>query len=155
MNRNDPNNCFLGLTPYTLIADASGSEVNVQFPLVKRLATFTFDQNLGILGLQLSSSITNTETDLTGIFIFVGTVAKAPIINITNDSGLGLWLSHISNLNAVPGFASPASRSTTIGFSESGIYLQAGDPVAIYGCSGPSDDNLLAAVLNIYTIPVK
>lgn len=146
------NDCFLGLTPYSLITNVDGTGVNSAFPLVTRLATFTFNQNLGILGLQLSSSITNVSTSLAGIFVFVGSVARAPIINITNNVNQGLWLSHLTNLNAVVGFASPASRSTTIGFGESGIHLQAGDPVSIYACGANSADNLFAAVLNIYTI---
>lgn len=146
------NKCFLGLTPYTLTMDIDGSVVGSVFPEVQRVSTFTFTQNLGILGLQLSSSLTNTEADLMGVFVVIGSVAKAPVINITNNSNQGIWLTHLSNLNAVVGFASPSSRSTTIGFGESGIHLQAGDPVSLYACCGPSADNLLSAVLNIYTI---
>lgn len=146
------NDCFLGLTPYSLIVNTTGDVVANSFPLVSRLATFTFDQNLGILGLQLSSTLTNTEDELMGIFVLVGSVARAAQVGITNNVNQGLWISHLSNLNAVTGFASPSSRSSTIGFGESGIHLQAGDPVSLYGCCGASADNLIAGILNIYTI---
>lgn len=146
------SDCFLGLTPYTLIMDVDGSDIAETYPSIQRITTFTFDQNLGILGMQFSSSLTNTEADLMGLFVLVGAAARVDVITLDSAVNQGIWISHLSNLNAVPGFASPSSRSTTIGFGESGIHLQAGDPVSIFGCCGPSADNLMAGVLNIYTI---
>ena len=143
--------CFLGITPYTLIADAIGTDVNTSFPYATRVATFKFNQNLGILGLQFSSTLTNVSAGLVGLFVVIGGAATMPLVNLTSNNQ-GMYVSHITNLNAVAGFASPASRSTTIGFGDSGIHLTSTMPVSIYACSDNVADNLITGILNIYTI---
>lgn len=148
------NQCFLGLTPYTLITSVDGTQINSAFPTLRRLATFRYNQNLGILGMQFSTTLTNVSATLCGLFVFIGSIALSPVLALTpNESAnQGLWLSHITNLNAVPGFASPASRVSTMGFGESGIHLPASQPVSIYGCADNDAENLLTGILNIYTI---
>lgn len=149
------NDCFLGLTPYTLIAAADGTQVATSFPNLVRMATFRLNRNLGILGMQFSSTLTNVSaTDLMGLFVFIGSIALTNVIALTptESANQALWLSHITNTNAVPGFASPASRVSTVGFGESGIHLPAGQPVSIYGCAGNDASNLLTGILNLYTI---
>lgn len=144
--------CYLSLTPYTLLTSVDGTQINTAFPLATRLATFTFKQNLGILGFQLSSTLTNVDATLLGVFMVVGSNAKQDLIQLTNNANSGLWMSHVSNLNAVPGFASPSSRSSTVGFGESGIHLQAGEAVSLFGCGANDAGVLLTALLNIYAV---
>lgn len=148
--------CYYGLVPYTLTVDLTGDDVASVFPLLTKVASFKFDQPLGIMGLQLSSSLTNVTAEMLGVFVMIGSGAAQDQITLTNSVNSGCWITQLTNLNAVPGFASPASRTTMVNFAnDTGIQLNSGDEIAIFACSDSDADNLISACLNIYTILTK
>ena len=140
-----------------LVAQTNGASIATPFPLIKRLATFTFTKDTGLVGLTLSSSIVNTTTGVAGAFVAQD---QGTTINLTQTSATqvpaNVFLSQITHQNSTIGTIAPAARTNSLAFGEetSILPLRAGSGISIYAAMDNDAANLFAACLSIYTITI-
>jgi hypothetical protein len=141
-----------------LVAQTNGAAIATPFPLIKRLATFTFTKDTGLVGLTLSSSIVNTTTSgVAGAFVAQD---QGATINLTQTAPTqvpaNVFLSQITHQNSSISTIAPAARTNSLAFGEetSIIPIRAGAGISIYASMENDAANLFAACLSIYTITI-
>lgn len=135
----------------TFSAQAIGTDLNNVFPLVKRVGSYTFTANCAIVGVTLSSSITNVTTDVAGIFILPDGAEAA--MSITGD--IPCLIAHTSFKNALAGSPVSANRTNGVAFGDNtAMKMNGGTKMGIYMCAGNDATNLLLATVSMIIVPI-
>jgi hypothetical protein len=128
----------------------AGSATSI-FPLAVKVAEIDLQTNAGLIGLTLSTSITNyTASSTCGIFFGLDNGAVSDVNGMSR-----LFLNHICGQNASAGIPSAASRTNSIQMGQNSAYrVNCGQKFALY-MSAPNDaTTLLTAVASIYWINI-
>ena len=121
------------------------------FPVAVKVAEIDLQTNAGLIGLTLSTSITNYAAFSTcGIFFGLD---NGPVSDVNGMSRL--FLNHICGQNASTGIPASASRTNSIQMGQNSAYrVNCGQKFALY-MSAPNDaPTLLTAVASIYWINI-
>lgn len=150
----------LGRSPYrftnfqsrNIVADVLGTAVNALFPRARRIATLDLEAEAMLYALSLSSSLINgTNLDTVGVFVAVD---SGEVIDTSDMTGL--FLSHITRQNSIPGLPTASSRSNALNFGEATAYkLSSGRRLALYACSDNVADNEISAICSVYWSPLS
>jgi hypothetical protein len=138
-----------GAAVYNLALAANAA--SAVFPIAVKVAEIDLQTNAGLIGLTLSTSITNyTASSTCGIFFGLD---NGPASDVNGMSRL--FLNHICGQNASSGIPAAASRTNSIQMGQNSAYrVNSGQKFALY-MSAPNDAyTLLTAVASIYWINI-
>lgn len=121
------------------------------YPLAKRMATFRFTANAAIIGISLTSAITNLDSAIAGVFLLYD--AKQPSLDVSSDAPI--LVCHISQKNSLAGTPVSANRTNGITFSDStAMKVNGGQDVGLYVSVVSNAGNLITALAQFVWIPI-
>jgi hypothetical protein len=130
-----------------------GTAVNTAFPSVLSVATYEFKQNAAVVGINLSSSITNLDTALAGIFVLV---QESNVTTRKLDGVSPIIVGHTTYKNATATAPVSANRSSGVAFGDFTAYhFNQGEKLGIFMCAANTAGNLLMATVQVIFIPVS
>lgn len=141
--------CYLSVSSYMISAQASGVALGA-YPTANRLTTFSYNQNLAIIGMQLSSTY-DVQTAPVGVAVVIGTTPLT--LDITGSPNI--YMIQVAQVNDDTVTVTGIGLSDFISFNGAGISLPNGSLVGIYGWGAGSANNVLAASLCIHTVLAK
>lgn len=121
------------------------------FPEMVLLDTLKFTVAYALMGVQLSSSITNLGTPLAGVFVVVG--QDKPKLTVSNS--IGSPICQYSAQNSIVGppiVPIPTTKSGSAPFGSLGYPLPAGTPVSLYGFGDDTDGNFIHGIAQLYLV---
>mgnify|MGYP000616250961 CR=1 FL=1 len=158
---NNPNfystrqyNLFTNFRTTVFSFKANGTQVNNEFPSIRRMASYRFETNVGLIAMRLTSSIINVTSGVNGTAgIFL---AKDNGEIVSAGDGFDLYLDHITLKNSSSLNANPSNNRTQISFGDSTvIQLDSQQPISLYACGGNDADNLFSALAILYWIQIN
>ena len=138
-----------GAAVHTLALAANAT--SAAFPVAVKVAEIDLQTNAGLIGVTLSTSITNyAASSVCGIYFGLD---NGPASDVNGMSRL--FLNHICGQNAMAGIPAAASRTNSIQMGQNSAYrVNSGQKFALY-MSAPNDaTTLLTAVASIYWINI-
>ena len=150
----------LGILNRIIEARTTGNIFNpaltFNYPTMKRVATYQFDQPSHVVAMVLSSSLLNFDTQEMAVAVARGNNDFLNISNSDNNqvAASDVFMTQISHQNSAAGSLSPVSRTTAVSFSPrvAVIDYAAGGMISIYAASGNNASSLIATTLSIYFI---
>jgi hypothetical protein len=152
---------FQNFLTRSVTANLTGAQVNARavttgalsstFPLGVKVAEIDLQTNAGLIGLTLSTSITNyTASSVCAIYFGLDNGDASDVNGMSR-----LFLNHICGQNASAGIPAAASRTNSIQMGQNSAYrVNSGQKFALY-MSAPNDaTTLLTAVASIYWINI-
>jgi hypothetical protein len=131
------------------LAAAAGSSSN--FPRAVKVAEIDLQSNAGLIGLSLSSTVTNFDVTAT-CAVLLG-LDNGPVVNV--DSLDRLFISHLSGVNSIPGLPASTSRTNALQMGQNSYYtVNSGQRIAIYAASPNNANNRLSGIATVFWIGI-
>lgn len=134
----------------TLATDFTGGTVNTAWASMKNMASYKFQNDTGLSGLILATSIMNpVASKLVGIFVVVGEATDS----IKIDGGVKMPMAHLTWQNSpTSGTPNPTNKTSSLSFGENAaMRINSGQSISIYA-AGDNVAQTFGAVLTIFTI---
>ncbi len=134
----------------SISAETTGGVLNTPFPAMKLITSYTVQNDIGLVGLVLATSILQpVAAKLVGIFVVIG--AGDP--TLATDKAQKMPLIHLTYQNSpAAGTPNPLNKTSSLSFGEnSAMRLNSNQKISIYG-SGDNIAQTIAAILTIFTI---
>lgn len=137
----------------SLATDFTGGTVNTAWASAKKMADYTVQNEIGLVGLVLATTILQpVDSKIVGVFVVINDGADTIALHKANK----MPLVHLTQQNSPSsGTPNPTNKTSSLNFGEnSAMRLNSGQRVSIYA-TGDNVAQTFAAVLTIYTIALE
>lgn len=129
----------------------TGDNIDTAFPSLTRIGSSTFQEEVGIIGIQFSISIVNPADAVAGLFVCENTGE-----DISANGARNVYLSQFTHRNSDSGIYTPMARSSSIQYGPySAVKIESQGGVGLYACAADNSDVALAGVVSIFYVPLR